>query len=150
MSTPADTRETIYEVIRAEVPHTGVDDDGDPHFRSGPAHMWVLVRAPWNDERHIVDVQAVCNLEVPASHELITWIADHANSYMFGQVSYRFDPNSNEVGRIYMSHRLLAEGLADEALIMVVRAVGTTSRPVSREVHERFGGDTWHPFPEGE
>ena len=73
MSTLASTREAIYETIRGEVPHTHVDDDGDLHFRSGPTHVWVIVRA-----------------------------------------------------------------------------VAVSSRRVSRDAHDRFGGDTWHPFPEGE
>jgi len=150
MSTLAETREAIYDTVRDEVPHTRVDDDGDLHFRSGPAHVWVIVRAPWDDERHIIDIHAVCNTEVPASHELITWVADKANAYIFGQVSYRFDPNSKEVGRISMNHRLLAEGVADEALVTAVRAVAVSCRRVSREVHDQFGGDTWHPFPEAE
>lgn len=150
MSTLASTREAIYETIRGEVPHTNVDDDGDLHFRSGPTHVWVIVRAPRDDERHIVDIHAVCNTEVPASGELTAWVADKANAYIFGQVSYRLDPDSTDVGRISMNHRLLAGGLADDALITAVRAVAVSSRRVSRDAHDRFGGYTWHPFPEGE
>ena len=150
MSTLAETREAIYDTVRDEVPHTRVDDDGDLHFRSGPAHVWVIVRAPWDDERHIVDIHAVCNTEVPAGQELTAWVADKANAYIFGQVSYRLDHNSDEVGRVSMNHRLLATGVSDDALITAVRAVSVSGRRVSRDVHDRFGGDTWHPFPEGE
>ena len=148
MKTLAEVREDIYETVRAEVPHTYLDDDGDLHFRSGPAHIWVIVRAPWDDERYIVDVSAVCNVEVPASQDLMAWVADKANSFIFGQVSYRLDPNSKHVGRIAMNHRLLADGLTDDALITAVRAVAVSSRRVSRDARDRFGGTTWHPFPE--
>ena len=134
MSTLAETREAIYDTVRDEVPHTRVDDDGDLHFRSGPAHVWVIVRAPWDDERHIVDIHAVCNTEVPAGQELTAWVADKANAYIFGQVSYRLDLNSDEVGRVSMNHRLLATGVSDDALITAVRAVSVmliTSTPLA-------------------
>ena len=46
--------------------------------------------------------------------------------------------------------RLFAEGASDEAIVLAVRGVAASGRRVAREVKDRFGGDTWHPFPEGD
>jgi len=150
LSTATDVREQVNRVVQAEIHHTRVDDDGDVNFRSGAAHVWVIVRSPWDDERRIIDVHAVTNTEVPVTEQLRAWIGDKANSYIFGQVSHRPDPDEPEVARVSMNHRLLADGVSDEAIVVAVRAVAVSSRRVAREVKDRFGGDTWHPFPEGE
>ena len=112
--------------------------------------MWVLVRSPWDDERQVVDIHAITNSEVPVTDDLRAWVGDKANSYIFGQVSYSRDPDDPGIARVGMNHRLLGNDVTDEALILAVRAVASSSRRVAREVRDRFGGDTWHPFPEGE
>lgn len=150
MSTATDVRERVRQALAAEIPHTHVDDDGDLNFRSGASHVWVIVRSPWDDERQVIDVHAITNSEVPVSDDLRAWIGDKANGYIFGQVSYLRDPDEPEVARVSMNHRLLAEGASDEAIVVAVRAVAVSSRRVARQVKDRFGGDTWHPFPEGE
>ncbi len=150
MSTAIDVREVVTRVVQGEIHHTRVDDDGDINFRSGAAHVWVIVRRPWGDERQIIDVHAITNTEVPVSDDLRTWVGDKANTYIFGQVSYLRDRDEPDVARVSMNHRLLAHGVTDEALITAVRAVAVSSRRVARTVKDRFGGDTWHPFPEGD
>lgn len=150
MSTTTDARDRVKQALATEIPHTQVDDDGDLNFRSGAAHVWVIVRSPWDDERQVIDIHAITNTEVPVGDELRGWVGDKSNSYIFGQVSYRRDPDERDVARVSMNHRLLAEGATDEAILLAVRAVAVSSRRVAREVRDRFGGDTWHAFPEGE
>jgi len=150
MSTIEETRTRVYEVLETEIAHSHIDGDGDINFRSGAAHVWVLVRSPWDDERQVVDIHAITNSEVPVTDELRAWIGDKANSYIFGHVSYSRDPDDPGIARVGMHHRLLGNDVTDEALILAVRAVASSSRRVAREVRDRFGGDTWHPFPEGE
>lgn len=150
LSTTTDVRQRVKDALSSEIPHTHEDDDGDLNFRSGAAHVWVIVRSPWDDERTIVDVHAITNSEVPVTDDLRAWIGDKANSYVFGQVSYLRDRDDPDVARVSMNHRLLADGASDEAIVVAVRAVAVSSRRVAREVRDRFGGDTWHPFPEGE
>lgn len=150
MSTTTEVRERVNALLEAELQHVEVDDDGDANFRSGAAHVWVIVRAPWDDERHIIDVHAITNTEVPVTDELRAWVGDKANGYIFGHVSYRRDPDDSGVGRVAMHHRLLADGTSDEAILMAVRAVAVSGRRVARKVRDLFGGDTWHAFPEGD
>jgi hypothetical protein len=150
LSTATDVRQQVARVVQGEIQHTRIDDDGDINFRSGAAHVWVIVRSPWDDERQVIDIHAITNTEVPVSDDLRAWVGDKANTFIFGHVSHRPDRDEPEVARVSMNHRLLAEGVSDEALITAVRAVAVSSRRVSREVKDRFGGDTWHPFPEGE
>lgn len=150
MSTSTDVREQVNKVVAGEIQYTHVDDDGDLNFRSGAAHVWVIVRSPWDDERQVIDVHAITNTEVPITDELRAWVGDKANNYIFGHVSYRRDPDAPDVGRVSMHHRLMAEGVTDEALLTAVRAVAVSSRRVARQVKEAFGGDTWHAFPDGD
>ena len=149
-TTAEDAQARVHRVLREEIAHAHVDDDGDLNFRSGASHVWVIVRAPWDDERQIIDIHAITNSEVPVTDDLRAWVGDKANSYIFGQVSYLRDRDDPDVARVSMNHRLLAEGAGDEAIVVAVRAVAVSSRRVAREVKDRFGGDTWHPFPEGE
>jgi len=149
-TTLQDARTRVHRVLTSEIAHAHVDDDGDLNFRSGAGHVWVIVRSPWDDERQVIDIHAITNTEVPVTDELRAWIGDKANSYIFGQVSYLRDRDEPDVARVSMNHRLLAEGAGDEAIVVAVRAVAVSSRRVAREVKDRFGGDTWHPFPEGE
>jgi len=150
VSTTTEVRERVRQALTAEIPHTHIDGDGDLNFRSGAAHVWVLVRSPWDDERKVVDIHAITNSEVPVTDDLRGWIGDKANSYIFGHVSFLRDHDDPGVARVSMNHRLLAEGASDEAIVVAVRAVAVSGRRVAREVRDRFGGDTWHPFPEGE
>jgi hypothetical protein len=150
LGTATDVRTRLREAVAAEIPHTHVDDDGDLNFRSGAAHVWVILRSPWDDERQVIDIHAITNSEVPVTDELRAWVGDKGNSYIFGHVSYLRDRDDPDVARVSMNHRLLAEGASDEAIVVAVRAVAVSGRRVARQVKDRFGGDTWHPFPEGE
>lgn len=150
MSITDEVRTQVHNALAAEIAYTLVDGDGDINFRTGAAHAWVIVRSPWDDERQVVDIHAITNTEVPVTDELRAWVGDKANAYIFGQVSYSRDPDDPDMARVGMNHRLLGNGLDDGALILAVRAVASSSRRVAREVKDRFGGDTWHPFPEGE
>jgi hypothetical protein len=150
LGTTTDVRQRVKHALAGEIPHTHEDDDGDLNFRSGAAHVWVIVRSPWDDERQVIDIHAITNSEVPVTDELRGWVGDKANNYIFGHVSYLRDRDDPDVARVRMNHRLLAHGASDEAILVAVRAVAVSSRRVAREVRDRFGGDTWHPFPEGE
>jgi hypothetical protein len=150
MSTTTEVRERVNGLLEGELQQVHVDGDGDVNFRSGAAHVWVIVRSPWDDERHVIDVHAITNTEVPVTDELRAWVGDKANDYIFGHVSYRRDPDDPGVARVSMNHRLLAEGASDEAIVTAVRAVAVSGRRVARKVRDEFGGDTWHAFPEGD
>ena len=150
MSTTTEVRERVHTLLEAELQHVEVDEDGDVNFRSGAAHVWVIVRAPWADERHVIDVHAITNTEVPVTDELRAWVGDKANGYIFGHVSYRRDSDDPGMGRVAMHHRLLADGASDEAVLIAVRAVAVSGRRVARTVRDEFGGATWHTFPQGD
>ena len=62
------------------------------------------------------------------------------------------DELAKEFGVSKITIRRDLDALAHDKLLDRTRggAVSVSGRRMSREVHDRFGGDTWHPFPEGE
>ena len=111
-----------------------VDPRGSYVFNFESAHVFV-VPAWLPDERTVLRVFAITNLDVPVTGQLSGYLLEKNLNFVLG--SFALDA---EKGAVWFNHNLLGQYLDPDELEATVAAVAQTANELDDEIKDRFGG----------
>ncbi len=111
-----------------------IDGRGSYVFNFESAHVFV-VPAWLPDERTVLRVFAVTNLDVPVTARLTSYLLAKNLDFVLG--SFALDADK---GAVWFNHNLLGQYLDPDELEATVVAVAQTANELDDEIKDRFGG----------
>lgn len=146
MADVAAVQQEVSEVLVAELGLNGVraSPSGGLAVKIEETDVFVDVFARGTDgaDGTVISVYAPVGAEVPITPELLGWMAQHSGAWIFGHLVLTPDAESPERCFLTMSHNLLGDFLNRVELSSVLIAVATSAHELSRQVEDRFGGQT--------
>ena len=118
-----------------------VDPRGSYVFNFESAHVFV-VPAWLPDERTVLRVFAITNLDVPVTGQLSGYLLEKNLNFVLG--SFALDA---EKGAVWFNHNLLGQYLEPDELEATVAAVAQTANELDDEIKDRFGGRLYSEEP---
>ena len=112
----------------------GVDAKGSYIFGLDTARIFV-VPAWLKDERTVVRVFAITNLDVPVTPQLTAYLLEKNLDFVLG--AFALDATA---GAVWFNHNLLGEYIAADELEATLVAVAQTANALDNEIKELFGG----------
>ena len=134
-------RELIETKLADILEAYGVDGKGSYIFGLDTARIFV-VPAWLKDERTVVRVFAITNLDVPITSQLTAYLLEKNLDFVLG--SFALDADA---GAVWFNHNLLGEYLAPDELEATLVAVAQTANQLDDEIKERFGGRLYSEDP---
>ena len=134
-------RELIEAKLADILEAYGVDGKGSYIFGLDTARIFV-VPAWLKDERTVVRVFAITNLDVPVTSQLTSYLLAKNLDFVLG--SFALDADA---GAVWFNHNLLGEYLAPDELEATLVAVAQTANQLDDEIKEHFGGRLYSEDP---
>ena len=134
-------RELIEAKLRDILEGYGVDPQGSYVFGLESARVFV-VPAWLPDERTVVRVFAITNLDVPVTGQLTAYLLEKNLDFVLG--SFGLDADQ---GAVWFNHNLLGKFLAPDELEATLAAVAQTANELDDEIKTRFGGRLFSEAP---
>ena len=134
-------RELIEKKLVEILEGYGVDPKGGYVFGYESARIFV-VPAWLPDERTVVRVFAITNLEVPVTGQLTTYLLAKNLDFVIGAFAV-----DEEAGAVWFNHNLLGEYLVSDELEATLAAVAQTANELDDEIKQRFGGRLYAEDP---
>ncbi|MDQ3940530.1 MAG: YbjN domain-containing protein [Actinomycetota bacterium] len=135
-------RELIETTLADIVDGYAVDERGN--YVLGLASARVFVVPAWvEDDKTVIRVFAITNLDVPVTAELTRFLLEKNMEFVFG--GFALDV---ENGAVWFNHNLLGEFTATEELAATMAAVAQTADDHDDEIKGRFGGRLYVESPE--
>ena len=135
-------RETIEAALGSMVEGYAADDHGN--YVLGLESARVFVVPAWvEDDKTVIRVFAITNLDVPVTAELTKYLLEKNMEFVFG--GFALDV---ENGAVWFNHNLLGDFVAPEELEATMAAVAHTADQFDDEIKGRFGGRLYVEAPE--
>ena len=134
-------RELIETKLTELLEGYAVDDKGSYVFGFESARIFV-VPAWLPDERTVVRVFAITNLDVPVTARLTSYLLAKNLDFVLG--AFGLD---EEAGAVWFNHNLLGEYLVGDELEATLAAVAQTANELDDEIKDRFGGRLYAEDP---
>ena len=127
-------REQIEAWLEQRLGGWSCDADGDYHVTCDSARVFICPRT-WVDDRSIVRIFSITNVDVPPSAALTRWLATESFHLTFGHFAY-----DERERTVWLLHNLLGDYLDEDELVTAVGMVATTANDHDDRIKARFGG----------
>jgi hypothetical protein len=134
-------REIIETTLADMVDGYATDPNGN--YVLGLESARVFVVPTWlEDDRTVIRVFAITNLDVPVTAELTAYLLEKNMEFVFG--GFALDAAN---GAVWFNHNLLGDYMAPEELEATLGAVAGTADNFDDEIKSRFGGRLYVETP---
>jgi hypothetical protein len=127
-------RERVEEYLEEGFGHFHTDEDGDYNLLHESARVFLCPRT-WTDTRTVLRIFSITNVDVPASADLLVWLAGENFHLTFGHFAHKEKDRS-----VWFIHNLLGDFLDKEELLTAVRMVASQANDYDDRIKEKFGG----------
>ena len=134
-------RELIEAKLQEILEGYTVDPRGSYVFGLESARVFV-VPAWLPDERTVVRVFAITNLDVPVTAQLTSYLLEKNLEFVLGSFALHADE-----GAVWFNHNLLGEFMVPDELEATLAAVAQTANELDDEIKTRFGGRLFAEAP---
>lgn len=114
--------------------------DGRLSLPAGSSRVFIQVGTHPSGENTVIDIMAPVLFNAPASPALFERIATD-DSFVFGR--YVAVIGGNGTVNVVISHRLLGNDVAREALLHAVAGIAVSADTCDEELKQQFGGQTF-------